>query len=102
MTDSRAPRLRVLVVDDEKNIRATLALCLEETGCDVEAAANGDAALAALERARFDVCFLDLRLANESGVDLIPKLLALRAAGLLEHPDVGGWLRSIVETAAGA
>ena len=42
--------MRVLVVDDEKNIRATLALCLEEAGCEVEAVAAGGAALAALER----------------------------------------------------
>jgi NtrC-family two-component system response regulator AlgB len=76
MTEARAAKLRVLVVDDEKNIRATLALCLEEAGCEVEAAATGAAALAALEHAHFDVAFLDLRLAEESGIDLIPKLLA--------------------------
>jgi NtrC-family two-component system response regulator AlgB len=74
-----ASGLRVLVVDDEKNIRATLALCLEEAGCEVQAVATGDAALAALERAAFDVAFLDLRLADESGLDLIPKLMARRA-----------------------
>jgi len=74
-----AAGLRVLVVDDEKNIRATLALCLEEVGCEVQAVAIGDAALAALERSPWDVAFLDLRLADESGLDLIPKLLALRA-----------------------
>ena len=77
MTTAALPRLRVLVVDDEKNIRATLALCLEEAGSEVEAVATGAAAQAALERARFDLAFLDLRLASESGVDLIPKLLAL-------------------------
>jgi NtrC-family two-component system response regulator AlgB len=70
--------LRVLVVDDEKNIRATLTLCLEEAGCQVQAVATGDAALAATERASFDVAFLDLRLTDESGLDLIPKLVALR------------------------
>ena len=74
-----ATGVRVLVVDDEKNIRATLTLCLEEAGCEVEAVASSDAALAALERSGFDVAFLDLRLADESGLDLIPKLLALRA-----------------------
>ncbi|MFI5316646.1 MAG: sigma-54-dependent transcriptional regulator [Myxococcota bacterium] len=81
MSDSPAAlaRLRVLVVDDEKNIRATLALCLEGVGCEVASVASGDAALAALARARFDVAFLDLRLADESGLDLIPKLLALCA-----------------------
>ncbi|HTO09373.1 MAG TPA: sigma-54 dependent transcriptional regulator [Myxococcota bacterium] len=76
MTASPA-KLRVLVIDDEKNIRATLALCLEEAACEVEAVATGAAALVALERSRFDLAFLDLRLAEESGIDLIPKLLAV-------------------------
>ena len=70
--------LRVLVVDDEKNIRATLVLCLEGVGCEVRAVPNSDAALGALQRDAYDVAFVDLRLADESGLDLIPKLLALR------------------------
>ncbi len=41
-------KMRVLVVDDEKNIRATLELCLESMGCEVAVAASGEAALAAL------------------------------------------------------
>ena len=71
--------MRVLVVDDEKNIRATLVLCLEGMGCEVGAVASSDAALGALQRETYDVAFVDLRLADDSGLDLIPKLLALRA-----------------------
>jgi NtrC-family two-component system response regulator AlgB len=67
---------RVLVVDDEKNIRATLALSLESDGCRVTAVASGDAALAALEREPFEIAFLDLRLGDESGLDLLPRLVA--------------------------
>jgi len=73
-----APGPRVLVVDDEKNIRATLAVCLESAGCSVTAVASGAEALAAIERQRFEIAFLDLRLADESGMDLLPKLLAAR------------------------
>ncbi|HUJ63187.1 MAG TPA: sigma-54 dependent transcriptional regulator [Kofleriaceae bacterium] len=69
---------RVLVVDDERNIRATLAMCLESVGCHVTAVANRDAALASLERTPFDVCFLDLRLGDDSGMELLPQLLAVR------------------------
>ncbi len=67
---------RVRVVDDEKNIRATLALCLESDGCAVTAVAGGDEALAALERERFEIAFLDLRLADASGLDLLPRMIA--------------------------
>jgi NtrC-family two-component system response regulator AlgB len=73
-----APPLRVLVVDDEKNIRATLALCLGGLGCKAREAATAEAALEALRVEPFDLCFLDLRLGLASGMDLLPRLLAER------------------------
>ena len=68
----------VLVVDDERNIRATLAMCLETIGCTVTAVSDSASALAAAERTVFDVCFLDLRLGDENGMELLPRLVALR------------------------
>ena len=70
--------LRVLVVDDEKNIRATLALCLEGLGCRVAQAASGPTALEAIRIEPFDLAFCDLRIGQESGLDLLPRLLAER------------------------
>jgi two-component system, NtrC family, response regulator AlgB len=70
--------LRALVIDDEKNIRTTLALCLEGLGCKVEQAANSNAAVEALRVEPFDLAFCDLRLGQESGLDLLPRLLAER------------------------
>jgi NtrC-family two-component system response regulator AlgB len=72
-------RLRVLVVDDEKNIRATLSLCLEQMGCTVTAVPLPEAALAALRQQPYDLAFLDLRLGESNGLDLIPKLLTINA-----------------------
>jgi len=57
-----ATPLRVLLVDDEKNIRTTLGLCLESLGCRVSAAATAESALASLQRQPCELCFLDLRL----------------------------------------
>jgi two-component system, NtrC family, response regulator AlgB len=74
-----ATGLAVLIVDDEKNIRATMTLCLEGMGCTVAAVGSGAAALAALERQHFDAAFLDLRLGEQSGLDLLPQLIATRA-----------------------
>jgi NtrC-family two-component system response regulator AlgB len=68
--------LRILIIDDEKNIRTTLAVCLEGMGCQVEAVASSGTALEAVARLSFDMAFLDLRLGTESGLDLIPRLLA--------------------------
>jgi NtrC-family two-component system response regulator AlgB len=66
-----------LIVDDERNIRTTLAACLEGIGCRVVAVGTGAAALAALSRQAFDLAFLDLRLDKENGLELIPELLGL-------------------------
>ncbi len=69
--------LRVLVVDDEKNIRVTLAAYLEGMGCRVLAVATAGAALSALESQTFDLAFLDLRLKEMSGLELLPKFLSI-------------------------
>lgn len=71
-----AGRLRVLVIDDEKNIRSTLSLCLEQTGCHVAAVSSAESALHALAQQTYELAFLDLRLGDSNGLDLIPKLLA--------------------------
>jgi NtrC-family two-component system response regulator AlgB len=68
----------VLIVDDEKNIRATLTVCLEAIGCKVTGASTSEAALAAVERTAFDLAFLDLRLGDQDGMALLPRLLAAR------------------------
>jgi NtrC-family two-component system response regulator AlgB len=70
-------QLRVLVVDDEKNIRVTLAAYLEGMGCRVMAVATAGAALSALESQTFDLAFLDLRLKEMSSLELLPKLLSI-------------------------
>ncbi|WP_163867835.1 sigma-54-dependent transcriptional regulator [Myxococcus eversor] len=68
--------MRVLVVDDERNIRHTLRVCLEGFGCEVREAATPEAALAALAQGPADLAFVDLRLGTASGLDLLPRLLA--------------------------
>jgi NtrC-family two-component system response regulator AlgB len=66
---------RVLVVDDERNIRATLRTCLEALGCQVVEAASAEAALVAVAHQPLDLAFLDLRLGAANGLDLLPQLL---------------------------
>ena len=72
------PALRVLVIDDEKNIRSTLAVCLEGLGCAVNGAASAEAARAAVAAASYDLAFLDLRLGDGDGLALLPELLGRR------------------------
>jgi NtrC-family two-component system response regulator AlgB len=67
----------VLVIDDEKNIRATLSLCLEQMGCEVTGVFSPETALSALSQRPYDLAFLDLRLGKADGLELLPKLLSL-------------------------
>lgn len=80
--------LNVLVVDDEPNIRKTLSYCLAAEGHTVIAVAGVSDAVDEAKRRSFDLAFVDLRLGDESGMDLIPSLLA-------DSP----WMKIVVITA---
>jgi len=89
MSSEREPtRLNVLVVDDETNIRKTLSICLESFSHRVTAVGNAKDALLEVDRQVFDLVFLDLRLGNDDGLDLIPSLLS-----------ASPWLKIVVITA---
>jgi NtrC-family two-component system response regulator AlgB len=64
--------LRILVVDDEKNIRTTMSVCLEGLGAEPVAVGTGEAALAMVARQSFDLAFVDLALGAECGLELVP------------------------------
>jgi NtrC-family two-component system response regulator AlgB len=69
--------MRILIIDDEVHIRKTTTMTLDTLGHDCEQASTSAEALAHLKKGSFDAAFLDLRLGDENGLDLIPKLLAL-------------------------
>ncbi|HZU83181.1 MAG TPA: sigma-54 dependent transcriptional regulator, partial [Polyangiaceae bacterium] len=67
---------RVLVVDDEENIRLVLRTLLKKHGYDVEVADGGEAALAALDSFDPDVILTDVRMPRMGGLDLLGALKA--------------------------
>ncbi len=69
---------RVLVVDDEENIRLVLRSLLKKHGYDVEVADGGEAAIAALESFDPDVILTDVRMPRMGGLDLMTALKAKR------------------------
>jgi DNA-binding NtrC family response regulator len=72
------PSLRVLVVDDEPLIRWSLTETLSESGHVVEEAADGAAALRALdEHGPFDVVVLDYRLPDSNDLNLLASIRRL-------------------------
>ncbi|MCG3134664.1 MAG: Transcriptional regulatory protein GlrR [Planctomycetes bacterium] len=63
--------VRVLVVDDEPDLRQGLAMLLGQAGFAVRAAESGGAALAALDRESADLVLTDLQMPGMSGADLL-------------------------------
>ena len=73
--------LRILLVDDESNIRDSLSEYLSSLdNHQVVTAADGEAALAAFARERFDCAFLDLKMPGMDGIELLGRLRRLDPA----------------------
>ena len=66
--------IHVLVVDDTKNIRLLLTQCLEFEGYTVTTAGNGTEALEILSRQSFDLIFLDVRMPELSGTEVLRQM----------------------------
>ena len=73
--------MNILVIDDDASLRRTLRASLEVLGHEAVEARDSAQALDLLSRRAFDTALLDLRLAQERGLDLLPRLLTL-APGL--------------------
>src|SRR6266702_3037649 len=69
--------MQILVIDDEAHIRKTTAMTLDALGHECLQAQNGAEAVNLLQKGSCDAAFLDLRLGDEDGLELIPKLLTL-------------------------
>jgi two-component system response regulator HydG len=62
---------RILVVDDQRNMRTTLAMMLRGAGYEVAEAADGDAAIDAVAREVFDLVITDLKMGARDGIDVL-------------------------------
>ncbi|HEY5975128.1 MAG TPA: response regulator [Geobacteraceae bacterium] len=69
---------RILVVDDEAGIRLLYSQELADEGYEVDSAASIAEALAMLQGQQYDVAILDIKLKNESGLDLLQKIVKER------------------------
>jgi CheY-like chemotaxis protein/anti-anti-sigma regulatory factor len=77
-----APRRpRVLVVDDEENVRITTAAILEQEGYDVATASDGREALEMAARGHYDLVLTDLRMDDMDGSTLLHEMQQ-------RHPNV--------------
>jgi DNA-binding response OmpR family regulator len=68
--------MKILVVDDDLELRSLLTFSLEQAGLQVEAAADGDAALRYWQRDSPDLIVLDVNLPNQSGLEVLERVRA--------------------------
>ena len=88
----KTPRAKILVADDERRIRLAIRVCLEAEGYEVEEAADGRAAIAAVVHGHPDLLLLDLAMPELDGAatlrllstvyrDVAPPVVVLTAYG---------------------
>jgi NtrC-family two-component system response regulator AlgB len=82
---------RILLVDDEAAILRTFRYCLEDAGYQVTTANTAAQTESLLQRQVFDLCFLDLRLGDDNGLEVMALIRA-------QAP----WMRVVIVTAHSA
>ena len=72
---------RVLVIDDQPDVRTMIAIVLRVNHFEIVEAANGTAGLHEFENSKFDLAIVDIFLQGTNGFDVIT-MLRERAPGL--------------------
>ena len=62
---------RILVIDDQSDVRTMISIVLRINHFEIVEAANGEAALRAFENSKFDLVIVDIFLQGINGFDLI-------------------------------
>src|SRR5580658_5244579 len=86
---------RLLIVDDEKNIRLSLVRFFDSLGHQVSEAENGAHARTMLTESRYDLVLTDFRMAEMNGLELLKEARRI-------HPDILVILMTAYATVEGA
>ena len=65
---------RILIVDDDENIRKVLMTILEDEGYTVESAGNAKNAIEKTKRNFYNLALIDIRLPDMEGIELLSKI----------------------------
>jgi DNA-binding NtrC family response regulator len=88
---------RILVVDDERHQRDILKVILEGEGYDVTTAGNARQALEQAREGAFDVVLTDLKMPDQSGIELLSELLKTQPGLCVVLMTAHGSIDSAVE-----
>ncbi len=88
----------ILIVDDEPKLARSLSLLLQRSDYRVNTAPDAASALQLLQAGAYDLVFLDIRLPDQSGIQLLPQIHGLYP----DMPVVILTAHATLETAIGA
>jgi DNA-binding response OmpR family regulator len=71
-------KTRILVADDERNIRKNLSMVLETAGYSVDTAADGEEALSKAKESFYDIAFVDIQMPKLDGLALLAQIKGLK------------------------
>ena len=91
------PQVRILVVDDERNIRKNLGMLLEAAGYEVDDASNGEEALTKIKEQHYDIAFVDLQMPKMGGLELTRCLRGLSSTTAIVILTAYGSVANAVE-----
>ncbi len=63
--------VKILIVDDEMVMRESLSAWLQRDGHNVQTAESGEAALARIEKTRYDILIMDIKMEGMSGLEVL-------------------------------
>jgi two-component system, NtrC family, response regulator HydG len=94
---SRPPSARILVVDDQRNMRVTTAIVLRQAGHSVVEAENGAVAVQRLAAEPFDVVLTDLRMGDVDGMEVLRSAVEISPSVQVIVMTAFGSIESAVE-----
>jgi DNA-binding NtrC family response regulator len=92
------PQARLLIVDDEKNIRLTIAQSLDPLGYEVMTALNGEDALRQLQVQEYQLILLDLKMPGIDGLEVLQRAVELQPDIKIMIISAHGTIDNAIET----
>ena len=89
----------ILIIDDEVNLRQTLARILHNAGFEVTTAENGSQGITLLSQQAFDLVYMDIRMPDMSGLEVLKIIHAdhpqLRVILFTAQPDLNSAVEAL-------
>ncbi|MBM3872908.1 MAG: sigma-54-dependent Fis family transcriptional regulator [Verrucomicrobia bacterium] len=97
MPETAAKRPTILVIDDDAEIRYSLARVLSSRGWQVSEAASGELGIAAVKKSPPDVVFLDVRMGGMSGLEALQHIRSAHPRQLVILMTAFGTAQTAIE-----